>query len=109
MKEKPAERATAKVNKSKLIRYRALRALGVFTLPYPGVPLRSTPGFMLSPRFAGSRPSLVILTLGGRLQLPEGKVVEPEAAKDGTGRFVATRALQDDLNRAGSLMRAEIN
>jgi hypothetical protein len=36
------------VNKSELVRYRALHALGVFTLRYSGVPLRSTPGFMLA-------------------------------------------------------------
>ena len=35
-------------------RYRTLRALGSFYFRGPGVPLGSTPGFMLTPRFAGS-------------------------------------------------------
>jgi hypothetical protein len=36
------------VNRS-FLRYRTLRALGFLTLRHPGVPLRSTPGFMLAP------------------------------------------------------------
>jgi len=35
--------------KSQGLRYRTLRALGVFNYRRPGVPLRSTPGFMLPP------------------------------------------------------------
>ena len=35
------------------LHYRTLRALRVFNYRRPGVPLRSTPGFMLTPRFAG--------------------------------------------------------
>ena len=37
-------------------RCRPLRGLFLDTLNDPGVPLRFTPGFMLSPRFAGSNP-----------------------------------------------------
>jgi len=37
------------MSKSQLLRYRTLRALGFLILDYPGVPLRSTPGFMLPP------------------------------------------------------------
>jgi hypothetical protein len=38
----------------------ASRALRVFLVDNPGVPLRSTPGFMLSPATAGWFPSLEV-------------------------------------------------
>jgi hypothetical protein len=37
------------MNTSRLLGYRTLRALGFLTLRHPGVPLRYTPGFMLTP------------------------------------------------------------
>ena len=42
-------RQTFMTGKSQRLRYRTLRALGVFNYRRPGVPLRSTPGFMLPP------------------------------------------------------------
>src|SRR6266853_6391424 len=36
-------------SKSQRLPYRTLRALGLITFRYPGVPLRSAPGFMLPP------------------------------------------------------------
>jgi len=51
-----AERATGQALRFAVMKgYRPLRGLSVHTPTIPGVPLRSTPGFMLSPRFAGSR------------------------------------------------------
>jgi len=45
--------------KSQLLRYRTLRALGFLTFRLPGVPLRSTPGFMFPPakRVLKSKPA----------------------------------------------------
>jgi hypothetical protein len=37
------------ISTSQLLGYRTLRALRFLTLRQPGVPLRSTPGFMLAP------------------------------------------------------------
>jgi hypothetical protein len=37
------------MSKMQHLRYRTLRALGFLTVRYPGVSLRSTPGFMLPP------------------------------------------------------------
>ena len=43
------ERQPLIMSKSQSLRYRTLRALGLLTFRLPGVPLRSTPGFMLPP------------------------------------------------------------
>src|SRR5882672_11657482 len=49
-KDQPTKWATANHHEYiGLSRYRTLRALGFFNPGYPGVPLRSTPGFMLPP------------------------------------------------------------
>src|SRR6266436_7388577 len=51
-----AERATGQALRFTVMKgYRPLRGLSVHTPTIPGVPLPSTPGFMRSPRFAGSR------------------------------------------------------
>jgi pimeloyl-ACP methyl ester carboxylesterase len=43
------ERQPLIMSKSQSLRYRTLRAPGLLTFRLPGVPLRSTPGFMLPP------------------------------------------------------------
>src|SRR5437660_12106002 len=50
MKESPRRgRQPFIMSKSHVLRCRTLRALGFLTSRYPGVPVRSTPGFMLPP------------------------------------------------------------
>src|SRR5437660_4991484 len=57
-----AQRATAPAQRFTVIKgYRPLGGLCLHTPTIPGVPLRSTPGFMLSPRFAGSTQVFIAL------------------------------------------------
>src|SRR5438552_18340469 len=57
-----AQRATAPALRFTVMKgYRPLGGLSLHTPTIPGVPLRFTPGLMLSPRFAGSRQNFVNL------------------------------------------------
>src|SRR5258708_31898136 len=67
-KRNQAERATRAIAQARrftvLNGYRPLHGLPPHTPTVPGVPLSSTPGFILSPRFAGSRQNFVNLFIG---------------------------------------------
>src|SRR2546425_3775878 len=68
---KKTERAKRAIVQEKrlVIGCRPLRGLFLLTSNYTGVPLRSTPGFMLSLRFAGSVQLLTNNFLGHRFPL----------------------------------------
>src|SRR5258706_10478412 len=60
-----AERATAQALRFTVMKgYRLLRGLSLDTPTTSGAPLRSSPDFMLWPRFAGSRKNFINLFRG---------------------------------------------